>query len=158
MIDTNPPTGANTTTASTSLRRRITKHKSSHANNLERLLIREKETSLHRKKDGKQEPTAAQEARDITASLRRTKAMMQQELHRISHVSDTISQDGIKLKMTEEEHLSLRGGIRGAKGSLSKLKLKEKEEAIIFWASVVFFYMVALYVLWTRIRIPFFFW
>jgi hypothetical protein len=102
--------------------------------------------------------TAAQEARDITASLRRTKVMMQQELNRISHVTETISQDGIKIKLTAEEHLGMRGGIRGAKGSLSRLKLKEKEDELIFWGSVFFFYMVVFYVLWTRIRIPFFLW
>jgi Sec20. len=150
-MNTNLHNGSNVT-----LRRRIPKHESSHNKNLKILL--HEENSRQRKKEEKGGMTAAQEARDITASLRRTKAMMQQELHRVSHVSETISQDGIKLKMTEEEHLNMKGGIRGAKGSLSKLKLKEKEEAIIFWASVVFFYMVVLYVLWTRIRIPFFLW
>jgi len=157
MMNTNNPYNSrNNSNTTSSLRKRITTNKLSHKDNL-RILLNGKQ-SLGKKKDVKGGLNAAQEARDITASLRRTKAMMQQELHRISHVSDAISQDGIKLRMTEEEHLSMKGGIRGAKGSLSRLKLKEKEEAIIFWASVVFFYMVALYVLWTRIRIPFILW
>ena len=84
--------------------------------------------------------------------------MMQQELNRISHVSDSIQQDGTKLKETKETHMSMKGGIKGAKGSLSRLKLKEKEDEIIFWSSVVFFYLAVVYVLWTRIRIPFLMW
>ena len=106
----------------------------------------------------KESSTAAQEAKDITSSLRRTKIMMQQELNRISNVSESIDNDGKVLKMTKDEHLGLKGGIKGAKGSLGRLKLKEKEDEIVFWASVGFFYAVVLYVLWTRIRIPFLMW
>ena len=84
--------------------------------------------------------------------------MMQQELNRISNVSESIDNDGKVLKMTKDEHLGLKGGIKGAKGSLGRLKLKEKEDEIVFWASVGFFYAVVLYVLWTRIRIPFLMW
>lgn len=54
--------------------------------------------------------------------------------------------------------MGMKGGIKGAKGSLNRLKLKEKEDEIIFWASILFFYFVVLYVLWTRIRIPFLLW
>ncbi len=102
--------------------------------------------------------TAAQEAKDITASLRRTKSMMKQELNRISSVSETIHNDGSMLEKTKSEHFGMKGGIKGAKGSMARLKLKEKEDAIVFWASVIFFYMVAFYVLWSRIRIPFLLW
>ena len=102
--------------------------------------------------------TAIQEAKEITSSLRRTKAMMQQELSRMSNVSESIDHDGKMLKKTKDEHLGLKGGIQGAKGSFMRLKLKEKEDEIVFWASVVFFYLVVLYVLWTRIRIPFLMW
>jgi hypothetical protein len=54
--------------------------------------------------------------------------------------------------------MGMKGGIKSAGGSLNRLKLKEKEDEIIFWASVVFFYIAVLYVLWTRIRIPFLLW
>ncbi len=54
--------------------------------------------------------------------------------------------------------MGMKGGIQGAKGSFALLKLKEREDEIIFWSSVVFFFTVALYVLWTRIRIPFLLW
>ena len=84
--------------------------------------------------------------------------MMQQELNRISNVSESINEDGKTLKATKDEHLGMKGGIQGAKGSFARLKLKEKEDEIIFWASVTFFYLVVLYVIWTRIRIPFLLW
>jgi hypothetical protein len=84
--------------------------------------------------------------------------MMHQELNRLNAVAETIDKDGKILNQTQDEHLGMKGGIQGAKGSLGKLKLKEKEDQIIFWSSVIFFYLVVLYVLWTRIRIPFVLW
>ena len=101
---------------------------------------------------------AAQEARDITSSLRRTKTMMQQELDRMFNVTETIDRDGQMLQETKDEHIVMKGGIKGAKGSFARLKLKDKEDDIIFWSSVVFFYIAVFYVLWTRIRIPFLMW
>jgi hypothetical protein len=102
--------------------------------------------------------SAAQDAKLITHSLQRTKQMMHQELNRLNAVAETIDKDGKILNQTKDEHLGMKGGIRGAKGSLGKLKLKEREDQIIFWSSVIFFYLVVLYVLWTRIRIPFLLW
>jgi hypothetical protein len=102
--------------------------------------------------------SAAEDAKLITRSLQRTKNMMHQELNRLNAVSETIDKDGKILNQTKDEHLSMKGGIQGAKGSLGKLKLKEREDQIIFWSSVIFFYFVVLYVLWTRIRIPFLVW
>ncbi|GFH57858.1 hypothetical protein CTEN210_14334 [Chaetoceros tenuissimus] len=139
--------------SSPSLRKRQAKELQ-HEQNRSKLLPSKKSKS----KKKSQSSSAAQEAREITSSLRRTKNMMQQELNRITHVSDSIQQDGTKLKETKETHMSMKGGIKGAKGSLSRLKLKEKEDEIIFWSSVVFFYLVVMYVLWTRIRIPFLMW
>jgi len=102
--------------------------------------------------------SAAEDAKLITRSLQRTKNMMHQELNRLNAVSETIDKDGKILNQTKDEHLGMKGGIQGAKGSLGKLKLKEREDQIIFWSSVIFFYLVVLYVLWTRIRIPFLVW
>ena len=135
--------------------RRQTKHQ---LNNDNRNKLLTKRSSKSKSKSASPSATAAQEAREITSSLRRTKIMMQQELNRISNVSESIVQDGIKLNHTKEQHIGMKGGIKGAKGSLNRLKLKEKEDEIIFWASIVFFYVVVLYVLWTRIRIPFLLW
>lgn len=134
---------------------RQSKHQS---NNVNRKKLLKKRSSKSKSKSTSPSATAAQEAREITSSLRRTKTMMQQELSRISNVSESIDQDGIKLNQTKDQHMGMKGGIKGAKGSLNRLKLKEREDEIIFWASILFFYIVVLYVLWTRIRIPFLLW
>lgn len=102
--------------------------------------------------------SAAQDAILITKSLQRTRNMMHQELNRLQAVSETIDQDGRKINQTKDEHLGMKGGIQGAKGSLGRLKLKEREDQIIFWSSVVYFFAVVFYVLWTRIPIPFLSW
>ena len=83
---------------------------------------------------------------------------MQNELQRVSDVTTTIQDDGKKIKNTKDEHLSMGDGVKGARYALVWLKLKEKEDVIIFWSAVTFFYAVTLYVLWTRIRIPFLMW
>jgi len=38
------------------------------------------------------------------------------------------------------------------------LKRQDVQEALVFWAALVFFYLSALYVFWTRMRIPFLLW
>ncbi len=119
---------------------------------------RRKDLISNHKENESTSASAAQEAKDITASLSRTKTMMQQELNRMSNVSESIDRDGNMLVKTKEEHFEMKGGIKGAKGSVAKLRLKENEDEIVFWASVTFFYLVVLYVLWSRIRIPFLLW
>jgi hypothetical protein len=94
----------------------------------------------------------------ITSSLMRTKQMMQSELQRVSDVSSTIQDDGKKIQNTQDQHKSMGHGVKGAKFALVWLKVKEKEDSIIFWSAVSFFFAVVLYVVWTRIRIPFLLW
>ena len=84
--------------------------------------------------------------------------MMKTELERVAHVSDAIDADGKTLLNTKEEHYEMKGSVKGAKGSLTMLQIQERKESIVFWSAVGFFYTVVLYVLWTRIRIPFLLW
>jgi hypothetical protein len=102
--------------------------------------------------------TAAEEARSIADSLQRTKAMMRQELERVSAVSQAIDRDGTLLREAKTEHMGLHSLVKGARRTLGVLKRQDMQEAVVLWGSVVVFYVVALYVLWTRIRIPFFLW
>lgn len=142
------------------VRRRNLTHKQNRKDLLSNQKTKEKKSKSSGSKSAQAHTsaTAAQEAQDLTSSLRRTKSMMQQELNRISNVSETIDNDGSMLERTKEDHFGMKGGIQGAKGSVARLKLQEKEDSIVFWASVLFFYSVVLYVLWTRIRIPFIMW
>ena len=84
--------------------------------------------------------------------------MMKTELERVAHVSEAIDADGKTIHSTKEEHYGMKGTVKGAKGSLTMLQIQERKESIIFWSAVSFFYTVVLYVLWTRIRIPFLLW
>ena len=85
------------------------------------------------------------------SSLHRTRNMLQTELERVSHLSTALDSDGSILASTKEEYQSMQIETKGAKGSLYKLKRLELEDSIIFWSSVVFFYLVCLYVCWSRI-------
>ena len=96
--------------------------------------------------------------KSVKSSLERTKQMMKSELERVSHVTNVIDTDGQALNKTREEQQELGDAGKGAKGSLQRLKLEEQKENIIFWSSVVFFYLVVIYVVWSRIRIPFILW
>jgi len=103
-------------------------------------------------------PSGAQEASSIVESLLRTKSAMKQDLERLSYVTDAIDSDGAMLKDTQESHLGLGGLAKGARGALRYLQAQERRETVVLWAAVVFFYLSALYVFWTRVRIPFLLW
>ena len=103
-------------------------------------------------------PSGAQEASSIVESLLRTKSAMKQDLERLSHVTDAIDSDGAMLKDTQESQLGLGGLAKGARGALRYLQSQERRETVVLWAAVIFFYLSALYVFWTRVRIPFLLW
>jgi hypothetical protein len=107
----------------------------------------------------KKQPTStADEARSITKSLRRTQALLSQELERVSHVSGAIDEDGKMLQKTKTHQHSMNDTVKGANSALRNLQLQQRKEHLILMTSVFFFFAVALYVLWTRIRIPFLLW
>jgi len=101
---------------------------------------------------------AHHEAKSITNSLQRTKAMMTSELERVSHVTESIANDGKTIHDTKLEHLGIKDAVRDSRGSLGALKRREREERVVFWSAVVFFYLVVGYILWSRLRIPFLLW
>mmetsp|Transcript_5216 Transcript_5216/g.9019 ORF Transcript_5216/g.9019 Transcript_5216/m.9019 type:complete len:140 (-) Transcript_5216:703-1122(-) len=108
----------------------------------------------HNKKSG----STADEARSINKSLRRTQALLQQELERVSHVSEAIDSDGKLLNQTKDHQRDMNETVKGANAALRNLQLQQKKEFLILMASVVFFYLVAGYALWTRIPLPLISW
>jgi len=88
-------------------------------------------------------------------SLQRTKNMMKSEMDRVAQVSNAIQADTVTIKSTKDQHLGMNDSVKGAKGSLGLLKRQDMEETIIFGISIIFFVLSFLYVMWTRIRIPF---
>ena len=103
----------------------------------------------------KKPSSTADEARSITKSLRRTQALLSQELERVSHVSEAIDEDGMLLQKTKTHQHVMKDTTKGANSALRNLQLQQRKENLVLMTAVFFFYAVALYVLWTRIRIPF---
>lgn len=93
----------------------------------------------------------ADDARSITASLQRSQALLQHELERVSHVSQAIQEDGKLLGATKSHHTELSDLSKTANKALYQLKLQQQKEQLIFMGAVVFYVLVVLYVLWTRI-------
>ena len=84
--------------------------------------------------------------------------MLQTELKRVSHVTESIASDGKTIRDTNKEHLGIVDSVKGSGRAMAVLKRREREEAVVFWSAVGFFYSVVAYVLWTRVRIPFLLW
>jgi len=102
--------------------------------------------------------SAAEEAKSITDSLLRTKSMMKQELERVSEVSQAIDSDGQILNEATTEHKGLDNVVKNARGVLGVLKRQDMQDSVVLWSAFTFFLISSLYVLWTRIRIPFLLW
>eukprot|EP00548_Thalassiothrix_antarctica_P002138 CAMPEP_0194132556 /NCGR_PEP_ID=MMETSP0152-20130528/2997_1 /TAXON_ID=1049557 /ORGANISM="Thalassiothrix antarctica, Strain L6-D1" /LENGTH=106 /DNA_ID=CAMNT_0038827649 /DNA_START=10 /DNA_END=327 /DNA_ORIENTATION=+ len=92
--------------------------------------------------------SAADDARSITKSLVRTQVLLQQELERVSNVSEAIKEDGKLLEKTKTHQHSMNDTVKNANSALRNLKLQQQKENLVLMASVFFFYSVASYVLW----------
>lgn len=109
----------------------------------------------HRRSAAPQRDSATQAAQSVTTSLLHTKSMMEQELSRVSNLSSTIQEDGALLTDAKNEHVGLGGTMKGARGTLNKLKRQDVWDAFVLRMAIIFYWVVVAYVLWTRIKIPF---
>mmetsp|Transcript_33425 Transcript_33425/g.50419 ORF Transcript_33425/g.50419 Transcript_33425/m.50419 type:complete len:117 (+) Transcript_33425:242-592(+) len=115
--------------------------------------------SASRKPRNRRKPSsAADDARSVTKSLFRTQALLQQELERVSHVSNAINEDGNMLSKTKSHQHEMNDTTKGANTALRNLKIQQQKEKIVLILSFAFFFATALFVLWTRVRIPFLLW
>jgi hypothetical protein len=73
----------------------------------------------------------------------------------VSHLSTTIDDDGALLSKSREEHVGMGGTMKGARGMLRKLGRQDVRDAFILRGAVVFYWVVVVYVLWSRIKVPF---
>jgi len=115
-------------------------------------------STRRRRKPKRSDEATAQEENGVTDSYLRINHMMKQELERVSAVSSAIDSDGSLLREAKEDQKGMTGVVKGARGTLWLLKAQEMRETIVLWCAVVFFYAAALYVLWTRVKIPFLLW
>ena len=98
---------------------------------------------------------ANEEAKKITESLRRTKQRMSQELHRVTEVTKVLDDDAMYLDDTKKDHSGFQDTNKGASYALRRLKMQEKRDDLIFWFSLVFYCLVAFYVIWCRLPVVF---
>jgi len=99
--------------------------------------------------------SATHQAQSITTSLLRTKNMMAQELNRVSTLNTTINDDGTLLNTAKDEHTNMGGTMKSTKGVMKRLGRQDVRDAIILRCAIIFYWLVVIYVLWTRIKIPF---
>jgi len=116
---------------------------------------RPNDNGADRREQNQSSSSATHQAQSVTTTLLRTKEMMQQELERVSTLNTTINDDGALLHDAKEEHVGMGGTMKGAQGAMSKLGRQDIRDAIILRCALVFYWIVVVYVLWTRIKIPF---
>lgn len=97
--------------------------------------------------------TTASEAQSIQRSLMRTQGMLKNELQRVSQLGNAIEEDEHVLRKTMEDHKSLN--TRNAQRALTALERAQRQEQRVLMLSVAFFFLVAFYVMWSRVLIKF---
>lgn len=97
--------------------------------------------------------TTASEAQSIQKSLMRTQGLLKNELQRVSHLGNAIEEDGNVLQQTMDDHKSLN--TRTAQKALTALERAQRQEQRVLMLSVSFFFLVAFYVMWSRVLIKF---
>lgn len=116
---------------------------------------RRTQQSKNKHKNNDNAISATHQAQSITTSLLRTKNMMEQELNRVSTLNNTITDDGALLQTARDEHTDMGGTMKGARGLMKRLGRQDVRDAIILRCSIIFYWLVVMYVLWSRIKIPF---
>ena len=97
--------------------------------------------------------STASEAQAIQKSLMRTQMLLRNELQRVSHVQNAIDEDGNVLQHTMDQHKSLN--TKSAQKALTALQRAQQQEQRVLMASITFFFVVAFYILWSRILLRF---
>ena len=104
-------------------------------------------------KRSKRNNTTASEAQSIQKSLLRTQSLLKNELHRVSQVQSAIDEDGKILSETMDHHKSLN--TKNAQKALTSLQRAQQHEQRVLMASMVFFFLVAFNILWSRVLAKF---
>ncbi|KAG7341453.1 hypothetical protein IV203_023405 [Nitzschia inconspicua] len=101
----------------------------------------------------KQSTSTASEAQQIQKSLMKTQSLLKSELHRISHISNAIDEDETVLRKTMDHHQSLN--TKQAQKALTALQSAQQQEQRVLMASIIFFGLTVLYIMWSRVLIKF---
>ncbi len=108
---------------------------------------------LSRRHTKKAASTTASEAQSIQRSLMRTQGLLRNELQRVSQLGNAIEEDENVLRKTMDDHKSLN--TRNAQKALTALERAQRQEQQILMLSVLLFFLVVFYVMWSRVLIKF---
>ena len=97
----------------------------------------------------------AEEAHNITVSLLRTKHLMEQNLERTNEASSVLQSDERALREAKDGQEELGSTVKGASSALRALKRQDAKERFYLLCAIGFYCGVIIYIVWTRIRIPF---
>ena len=93
----------------------------------------------------------ASEAQKIQKSLLKTKHLLQNELHRVTNITNVIEEDGHILEKTMDEHKSLN--TKKAQSALTSLERAQQHEQRVLNGSIFIFILTVLYIIWCRVLI-----
>ena len=93
----------------------------------------------------------ASEAQKIQKSLLKTKHLLQNELHRVTNITNVIEEDGHILEKTMDEHKSLN--TKKAQSALTSLERAQQHEQRVLNGSILIFILTVLYIIWCRVLV-----
>ena len=97
---------------------------------------------------------ATQASRDATASLRRTRELMAQELERSDLQLRMLHDQGAELKSTLRDHHGLTGTLSTGRRALSRLQRRDFTDRVLMILGFLFFLLVVLHILKKRLWHP----
>ena len=107
--------------------------------------------SSSRRKNNKSNNNTASEAQKIQKSLLKTKHLLQNELHRVTNITNVIEEDGHILEKTMDEHKSLN--TKKAQSALTSLERAQQHEQRVLNGSILIFILTVSYIIWCRVLI-----
>ena len=108
-------------------------------------------SSSRRKNNKSNNNNTASEAQKIQKSLLKTKHLLQNELHRVTNITNVIEEDGHILEKTMDEHKSLN--TKKAQSALTSLERAQQHEQRVLNGSILIFILTVLYIIWCRVLI-----
>lgn len=104
-----------------------------------------------RKKDEKASDQVLQASSDVTSELRKTHALMSEELSKSSLSREILAQSSATLSTLNEEYISFGAILNGSKRLLKELENADRADQYWIWGSFGFFCLVVSWIIYRRI-------
>lgn len=105
-----------------------------------------------KEKENEKENEASRMARHINDALRRTTAVVADEVSRSRVAGTVVADSSQRLRRTRDEHVSLRASLRAGGQVLRRVRASEMVANVVVLASFAFFFVVAALVASRRVR------